>query len=386
MFQDIPGKKPGERLSAEHVNTLSRIAGDYDGSTLSPGAYATGLGGRRAGFPPFMQRRVIVVSEEWDVGEAGGAPGLYEIRFRYFSGTDLITDTADESSSSSSSSSSGTEEHAEGWQTDDEGDPYFLDARDSGDVFAAGDKLTAYWDAQRGMWIPASAPGGSGVLLVRSVGSISKGSLGQLTKYNPPQAQLGPTSIYSAGGWTGSITDLTDGLDTTYLFTTGLNNAVFLRLADVPSSFINAVQCAITLRCWRANDMKMGFVRVYKQDGTTPLTESVRIYDDTFIQNRTVFPQITGGTTYTDWRNPILRISSDSFGSVGQVNIASATVIVYHDGQPSRTILGYARLWDVSARALCLVTKAHSDLLALESGGPNNNEAYYEIINSERIV
>jgi hypothetical protein len=133
MFEQYPDKKKGDRLEASHVNALNEAARLVTGR--GPGSFGYGQDGKNANLPPFRQQRVIVVAEDFGIGQADGVQDQYEIRMRYY---DIDDDT---------------------WKTDDEGSTQFLDATDTGDTFEEDDKLNAYWDPQRDMWVPFNSSG-----------------------------------------------------------------------------------------------------------------------------------------------------------------------------------------------------------------------------------
>lgn len=152
MWQEFKQYKVGEYLSAEDINRLSAAARSW--MSTMPGGNLFGFGHNVAGHERFHQRTVIVVSVRGEPSDVG--------------------DEDDQSSMSSSSSIVGEVDgewpcdtanyrvrpryHDQDQGTDvtatDDG-PYCLDNSGFGD-FEVGDILTAWWDAQRGMFRPAA--------------------------------------------------------------------------------------------------------------------------------------------------------------------------------------------------------------------------------------
>lgn len=155
----FPIKKQGDDLGAEHVNWLTagveRImslpGGGGDSPALSPRNPASK---NSVPLPPFSLQRFEVVEEECD-----GNPDLYRIVARYWDNT--------------------TRE----WATEDsEGDKGFsLDATDTGQSYGVGDRIQAYYDAQRGAYIPLAAAGGNEIIKFRILSTspaIGRGFIG----------------------------------------------------------------------------------------------------------------------------------------------------------------------------------------------------------------
>jgi hypothetical protein len=125
----LPEKKPGDGLEAEHVNDLSDAARAFLGSR-SGGNLTKHQGGTFMGFsgpPPWKQFNIEVTAEPENHPDAGG---LYLGKIRFWD-----------------------EPNGE-WKTGN--DEYLLDATDSKLALWVGSRLTAYWDKQRGAFVPAS--------------------------------------------------------------------------------------------------------------------------------------------------------------------------------------------------------------------------------------
>lgn len=118
----FPKKKPGDGLSAEHVNALSEVA--HSQAYPNMGSFSHGTGKGTANLPPFVQRVVVVTDIEFD-----GDEDLYSIQMRYWNEDDGV------------------------WDTDTELDgEYPLDPLNLS--VEVGDVLSAYWDPQRDAFIP----------------------------------------------------------------------------------------------------------------------------------------------------------------------------------------------------------------------------------------
>src|SRR5688572_13717458 len=128
MLNNLPDKKKGDKPpGARHINTLNEAARRVlNEPTVGYGM--GGYGGGSANFPPWIQRRAIIVAEDYELGEADDIEGVYEIRLRYYDG--------------------------EAWATDDEGSTLFLDCTDTELEFDEDDKLVVYFDVQRDMYLP----------------------------------------------------------------------------------------------------------------------------------------------------------------------------------------------------------------------------------------
>lgn len=169
MTREYRDTARGDRLSHETVNDLNAAAKQATKSKLN--SYGIAIAGQSLTPPLFHQRNAVTVGEQFAYGQALGINGIYEIRFRYFTtieeGSSNSSDSSSSSSNSSSSSSSGSNstvgEISSGWETDDKDGPYFLDCTDFDITPTRGTKLIVFWDDQRGMYLPLTAPGsGSG--------------------------------------------------------------------------------------------------------------------------------------------------------------------------------------------------------------------------------
>lgn len=162
MYEIFPEYGKGDFFTAENANNLNKLA-RYYASTV-PGANLFGMGHKVAGHERFHQRNVIVVSvrqvEDGDSDDADGESSAsssssvvgevdgewpcedasYRVRHQFFNqDTGLyVTDTDD--------------------------NLYCLDGSGFG-TFSVDDQLTAWWDAQRGMYRPAGT-GASGEIAI----------------------------------------------------------------------------------------------------------------------------------------------------------------------------------------------------------------------------
>lgn len=129
--RSLPRKKEGDALGATHVNYLSDATERFN-EQVGHG-YGVSSDGHHTSLPPFNQRTFAVSALGCD-----GNAAYYTIKPRYYD------------------SANGT------WATDTDADGFCLDPTDFGLEYAVDDILTAYWDEQRGAWIPMSgAAGGS---------------------------------------------------------------------------------------------------------------------------------------------------------------------------------------------------------------------------------
>lgn len=152
----FPVVKPGDTLTAQHVNRLSDVARRVISYGASGGLMASGAGFTAP--PPSVMRYVIVT--------------------RKLTPEPVPEDSS--ASSSSSSSSSGSDTHGwdcetaeyqcqpryfdfdDGeWKTDEEENEYCLDDSEFGNTLSVGDVVEARWDVQRGMFVRTSGSGGT---------------------------------------------------------------------------------------------------------------------------------------------------------------------------------------------------------------------------------
>ena len=139
----IPTKAPGDDLYAKEVNALAIAAGLSDGQRPGPGMcgqnWPTGI---RWGLPNRWQQRIVEVTGAYTPPGAGTpTEGMWTVKFRYYDGT--------------------------AWQTE-ETNVWVLDANGLGISLEIGDKVTAYWDSQRGTFVPTALSGEQDVVLVRN--------------------------------------------------------------------------------------------------------------------------------------------------------------------------------------------------------------------------
>ena len=145
MREVFPTKRPGDSLSAEHINKLSSVCRRL--AVGSPGSYSSGTGHSvpgRAGLPPFVENTVEVVEETEDF--------LYLVRPRYY------------------------DHQSEEWSTDDKAGPFEMDAREFEGVYNVGAKVVAYWDQQRIAFIPTGVVSQAVHKIGKAYGSIAAGS------------------------------------------------------------------------------------------------------------------------------------------------------------------------------------------------------------------
>jgi len=207
MAEPFPDKKPGDQLSAEHVNNLNRAGRwvrDRAGSS-----FLSMAGGHPLAPSPHNQRIVIVVGiqieEESDHSSSS---------------------SSSDSASSASSASSGSFSSSEGsdgwdcegasyqvrmryydtddneWKTNADDESFCMDASEFGDPFSVGDVLVAWWDPQRGAFVPGNVSGindSTGVSNATKFARVTNG-LNRTTALNPAFLQT------SLGVYTEAIT------------------------------------------------------------------------------------------------------------------------------------------------------------------------------------
>lgn len=413
MYELFPDVKVGDRLTADHVNRINEVCRAL--TRGHPGSFSFGQGNSRSSYPPFEQRRAIVVAEDYELGVAKGISGIYEIRFRFYNSTESVDEESsavDSSSSSSSSSqsslSSGSQadEPPPGWATDYDDVTHFLDMREMDETLAEGDKLTVYYDQQRGMYLPASAPGGRALSLAVAVDSILKGANGRIVIFGDPiggssllPVEDGPIGIWSSvGGSSSSViwdsintlptTTGSNATDSQYAKTTTANDTLWVKLGNPDSGMIQAVMAHIILRSMRIDDLRIRSVRVYKSDRTTPLTTEVRIYQtvtwNTLLLNATLMPSPVAPfatlNTPADWQGAFLKIVTDSvLPGTGEVRVAAAAVQLAHTDPDSDMPVAVNRLADIPIGSFVYVSRIENPV----SGAGNPT---YEIFGAEPLV
>lgn len=143
-------KKVGSLLSASEYNRLVTMVNQL--AAARPGSWTAGLQagalGGTANLPPWKQHIVEIVSPSAQTWQQAGEEQdssevkVYEVALRYFNPDNCQW------------------EKVEKWEDGGEGGAsytgvrYYLDASEFGGVPAQGDKLAAWWDSQRGMFVP----------------------------------------------------------------------------------------------------------------------------------------------------------------------------------------------------------------------------------------
>lgn len=124
MREKFPKKRPGDSLPARHVNELSRVARRLSDRVGNSGVGALSTNYGAVAVPqPWRQRLVIVTEVRGD--------DLYYVQQRFY------------------------DHYNTQWRTDNLINEWEMDASDYEDLtFEVDDKVVAYWDAQRGMFIP----------------------------------------------------------------------------------------------------------------------------------------------------------------------------------------------------------------------------------------
>jgi len=134
MHPDLPKKSSGDALSANHVNKLSEAA--ESALRFVPGGGLHGAPEQVVAPAPFVQRVMEVVSGtcDWE-GDPAFADQysndqIYQIRPKFYEST------------------------LGRWVINEEEGPYCLDASAVNQIYAVGSTLVAYYDPQRGAFIP----------------------------------------------------------------------------------------------------------------------------------------------------------------------------------------------------------------------------------------
>lgn len=129
---NLPEKKEGDRLGAAHINELNRAARlTFQRSSGSYGAGGVLSGG--SGLPHFVLRHCVITA----LGYFGDDDEhIYTIKMIYF------------------------DPDSKTWKTDDYGGQYLLDDRQNETWYVVGDKIQAYFDAQRDGFVPIATASG----------------------------------------------------------------------------------------------------------------------------------------------------------------------------------------------------------------------------------
>lgn len=166
MRERFPNKRPGDALTAAHVNDLSSVARRFARFKGGGGLYARHSDSffSISSAPPFNQGTLFVYALPTDV------PNLYGVRTRFYNHT------------------------SNEWETDANSD-YELDSSDFGAKLLIGDLITGYWNDQRGAFIPCWVPTDRMGIITEALG-IGTGSSGEITLYN---ADKTPTDVVVTG-------------------------------------------------------------------------------------------------------------------------------------------------------------------------------------------
>lgn len=187
----LPDKKEHDRLGAGHVNTLNRAAR----MVLAKNIGGYGFGGPEGSFsgvPPFVQQQCQIVALGFnttdDSGDSSGSPlqeDLYTIRFYYWDQDSLS------------------------WKVDYRGEGYLLDDKLQQSNYSVGDKVTAYWDAQRNAFCPIKS---GGEVLHGIVSEVHEGGyytieLGEWNGTTPAEGEIPDPCEQMTGSGAGSSDD-----------------------------------------------------------------------------------------------------------------------------------------------------------------------------------
>ncbi len=129
MRETFPEKNAGEPLSAEHINKLSSVASRFGSISGSSGTNIRhGESVVSISSPPIWNQHIVEVSNKKINGADTEDSGLFLVKFRWYSFDDAE------------------------WKTDDK--EFELDATELTTKLELEDKLVAFWDQQRGMFVP----------------------------------------------------------------------------------------------------------------------------------------------------------------------------------------------------------------------------------------
>lgn len=115
--------KPGERLTAEHINLLNEAARLI--MSIHPTAFSHGHHGSRVGLEPFQQR-VVIVTDDTD-------QSAVKVKYRYYASSGEV------------------------WETDNDAGEYLLDAESVGTYAFDDEVFNAYWDPQAQRFLPVDS-------------------------------------------------------------------------------------------------------------------------------------------------------------------------------------------------------------------------------------
>lgn len=147
MRELLPKKNRGDRLSADHVNTLSSTCRKVAAGT--PTSYTSGIQYSvlaTSPIAPFQQELVKIVDE------VDGEDGVYNIRRRYYDHTTEL------------------------WQEDSTGNQFQLDANSVGTTYNEDDIVVAFWHVQRRAFVPAVAPPQTILKIGKAFGTLDAGT------------------------------------------------------------------------------------------------------------------------------------------------------------------------------------------------------------------
>lgn len=371
MYDDFPEVKVGDRLTAAHVNKINAILRQL--TQLNPGSFGFGQGGRTASLPPFEMRQAIVVEEDFELGRARNIQGMYEIRFRYY---DRFEHPDEESSSNFSSSSSPSSQSSlssgsvadietDGWKTDREDVTHFLDMREAGSTLDVGDKLSVYYDGQRGAYMPVGSPGEPATIkLGFTATAIPLNGVGQVAIIGESETGVGNslvlTDIGSSGswGWVGAsnyLQALNDTNSSSYIYTNTVNDAIWIKVSAVPPDTTSVLNLRIRLFMQRVDDIRARTIRGYALDGVTPITAEKRLYPGPTMAESNLFLAVSQPSPSFWTSGFFLRIITDPIGGVGAMRIGFLGVISTRATPDTNLVQVQNRVHDVPAGGLVYV-------------------------------
>ena len=187
MGELFPEKEEGDVLGAGHVNRLSDVCRSVSGIRASGGMQLSQTRSSLSISGPGKWQQVDCEISNLVINDTDtSGSGFYLIKFRYWNTVD------DE------------------WAVDDDHE-YELDTSDSDDAYAVGDKLVAYWDTQRRMFVPLkSAVSGDWFQLLTDLDGETYGAYANPGSYNTTTGFLSDPHSGDTdpiGAWTAIIID-----------------------------------------------------------------------------------------------------------------------------------------------------------------------------------
>ena len=163
MRETFPHKKPGDSLSADHINRLSNSANKFEGKVPSRGSSGINSGGVfYENHPTKFRQYCIEITNRKNNADDTETSGLYLGKIRYYSFDDSEWKSSD----------------AE-WEVDSRDTFMRFEVADDA-TNRAGHRIQAYWDDQRAAFIPIARvwPPQERKVVISESGGIAAGASG----------------------------------------------------------------------------------------------------------------------------------------------------------------------------------------------------------------